>query len=324
MILGEKIAELRKRSGWSQEELAGKLNVSRQSVSKWESSMSVPELDKILLLSEIFEVSTDYLLKDDKEEDYVPGMPETSALRKVTMEEAQAFIQVRKEAALCIPAGIAACILSPVPLFLLNGAAETGRIGLSKDFAGGIGAAVLLLIVAAAVGNFIMFGRKLDRYEWMETEEFELGYGIAGMVRERLEAEGASFARNTALGVGLCILGAVPLLLAGAAADSGEMVHVAALVFLLVLVSAGVFLLVGTEYRKGSYEQLLQEGEYTKEEKEVSRIVGRIAAVYWCVASAAYVGWSFVTWGWHYTWILWPVAGILFGAVVGIVRMRRK
>ena len=70
MILGEKIMELRKRNGWSQEELAGKLNVSRQSVSKWESSMSVPELDKVLQLSEIFEVSTDYLLKDDKEEDY--------------------------------------------------------------------------------------------------------------------------------------------------------------------------------------------------------------------------------------------------------------
>ena len=74
MILGEKIMELRKRNGWSQEELAGKLNVSRQSVSKWESAMSVPELDKVLQLSEIFEVSTDYLLKDDREEDYVPGV----------------------------------------------------------------------------------------------------------------------------------------------------------------------------------------------------------------------------------------------------------
>ena len=98
MILGEKIMELRKRNGWSQEELAGKLNVSRQSVSKWESSMSVPELDKVLQLSEIFEVSTDYLLKDDKEEDYVPGRPETPSVRKVTMEEAQEFIAVRKEA----------------------------------------------------------------------------------------------------------------------------------------------------------------------------------------------------------------------------------
>ena len=51
MVLADKIMRLRKRQGWSQEELASRLNVSRQSVSKWESAMSVPELDKILMLS---------------------------------------------------------------------------------------------------------------------------------------------------------------------------------------------------------------------------------------------------------------------------------
>ena len=64
MILADKIAELRKKNGWSQEELAGQLGVSRQSVSKWESASSMPDLDKILKMSEIFGVSTDYLLKD--------------------------------------------------------------------------------------------------------------------------------------------------------------------------------------------------------------------------------------------------------------------
>ena len=190
MILGEKIMELRKKNGWSQEELAGKLKVSRQSVSKWESAMSVPELDKVLQLSEIFEVSTDYLLKDDKEEDYVPGNPETAAMRKVTMEEAQEFIRVRKEASLWIPAGVAACILSPAPLFLLLGMWEEGRLMISEDMASGIGFALVLLIVAAAVGNFILTGMKLGKYEWMEKEEFELCYGIAGMVKEAAKAHG--------------------------------------------------------------------------------------------------------------------------------------
>ena len=84
MILAEKIMHLRKKNGWSQEELAGKLNVSRQSVSKWESAMSVPDLDKILLMSEIFEVSTDYLLKDDRtEEDFVSGNPDGEETRKI-------------------------------------------------------------------------------------------------------------------------------------------------------------------------------------------------------------------------------------------------
>ena len=52
MILADKITDLRKKNGWSQEELAGKLGVSRQSVSKWESAASIPDLDKIMSFSE--------------------------------------------------------------------------------------------------------------------------------------------------------------------------------------------------------------------------------------------------------------------------------
>ena len=65
MNLAEKIMNLRRQKGWSQETLAEKLDVTRQSVSKWESAQSVPDLDKILALSELFGVTTDYLLKEN-------------------------------------------------------------------------------------------------------------------------------------------------------------------------------------------------------------------------------------------------------------------
>ena len=68
MILADKIIENRKKNGWSQEELAEKLGVSRQSVSKWESAQAIPDMKKILQLSEVFGVSTDYLMKDEIEE----------------------------------------------------------------------------------------------------------------------------------------------------------------------------------------------------------------------------------------------------------------
>ena len=67
MILADKIIEERKRNGWSQEELAEKLGVSRQSVSKWESAQSVPDLNRIIKMAELFGVTTDYLLKDEIE-----------------------------------------------------------------------------------------------------------------------------------------------------------------------------------------------------------------------------------------------------------------
>ena len=66
MNLPEKIQTLRKEKQLSQEELAEKLDISRQSVSKWESGLAMPEIDKLIILSEIFEVTTDYLLKDSE------------------------------------------------------------------------------------------------------------------------------------------------------------------------------------------------------------------------------------------------------------------
>lgn len=63
MTLADRIQQLRKQRGISQEELADQVGVSRQAVSKWESGQSLPDLDKIILLSDYFEVTTDYLLK---------------------------------------------------------------------------------------------------------------------------------------------------------------------------------------------------------------------------------------------------------------------
>ena len=75
MMIAEKIMKLRKAQGWSQEELAARLGVSRQSVSKWESMASMPDLDKILKMSELFGVSTDYLLKDNAAEEETRAAP---------------------------------------------------------------------------------------------------------------------------------------------------------------------------------------------------------------------------------------------------------
>lgn len=85
MIFADKLITLRKKAGWSQEELAEKLNVTRQSVSKWEGAQSVPDIDKILQLSCLFGVTTDYLLKDDAAEpeyteDDTSSLPRRNAL----------------------------------------------------------------------------------------------------------------------------------------------------------------------------------------------------------------------------------------------------
>lgn len=67
-MLADKIIFLRKQQNWSQEELAYKLDVSRQTISKWESGQNMPEIEKLLLLSEIFNVSINFLIKNDENE----------------------------------------------------------------------------------------------------------------------------------------------------------------------------------------------------------------------------------------------------------------
>ena len=76
MTFSDKLIALRRKAGWSQEELAERMNVSRQSVSKWESAQSMPDIDKIVQLSSLFGVTTDYLLKDGQD-DPQPAAAET-------------------------------------------------------------------------------------------------------------------------------------------------------------------------------------------------------------------------------------------------------
>lgn len=78
MKLSEKILTLRKKSGWSQEELAERLDVSRQAISRWESGSALPDANNILLLSKLFGVTTDYLLNDDYQSDN--DLPKVQAL----------------------------------------------------------------------------------------------------------------------------------------------------------------------------------------------------------------------------------------------------
>ena len=134
MILAEKITVLRKRNGWSQEELAEKLGVSRQSISKWESAQSTPDLNRILAMSALFDVSTDTLLKDEEELQELPvvtGGTELNAevttpakeipepLRSVSMEEANRYLQLKAVASGRIAIGVMLCILSPVLLSIM-------------------------------------------------------------------------------------------------------------------------------------------------------------------------------------------------------------
>lgn len=366
MQLSEKIMDLRKRSGWSQEELAERLGISRQSVSKWETGESVPDLERIIRMSELWQVSTDYLLKenaalegdtstersscadgprteDDPRQDGPWDMPggrtasgtsgyefaskqvseSASSVHEVTRAEALDFLEVSRYASPRMAFGVMLCILSPICLILLGAFSESpvlfgGVVYLQDNLAGGIGLTVLLIFVAVAVGIFLTTGMQLSAYEYMEKEVLSVPEDVLAEVSGRRADYESTFRGSITAGVLLCVLGAIPLFLSSAFSDA-DFAMAVGLCILLVLVAVGVFFLVSAGIIHGSFEKLLQTGDYAPEKKRANKKMGMIAGVFWCGVVSLYLLMSFTTMSWARTWIIFPVAGVLFGGISALI-----
>ena len=325
MILADKIVSLRKKAGWSQEELAEKLGVTRQSVSKWEGAQSVPDMDKVVTMSRLFGVTTDYLLKDELEEEppCAAAEDEEPPLRRVTMKQASTYLALRKAAAPKIAVATALCIISPVTLILLSGMSEVQRSLISENAATGIGLCVLLGLVAIAVSIFLRTAAQVREFKFLEDEPFETEYGVAGMVRQRQQEYKETHTRLTTVGVVLCVLAAVPLFAAMCLRGS-DLLYVAAVCTLLVLVAIGCLALVTSGVYQGATEQLLEEGDYTRPQKKHHKLMGTVTMIYWLTATAVFLIYTYGPSGNAQPqsgWIIWAVAGVLYAAVMGIVRI---
>ena len=323
MILADKIMTLRKKDGWSQEELAQQLNVTRQSVSKWEGAQSVPDLDKIVQMSRIFGVSTDYLLKDELEElEPASSLAEQLPRRRVSMEEASRYLELRRAAAPKLALATFLCVISPITLILLGGLSEySARI--TENTAAGIGLIVLIVLVAAAVGIFLSSSAQVREFAFLETEPFETEYGVSGMVRQRRQDFQPAANRLNLVGTLLCIVSVLPLFLSLCLSGS-DLMYVGAVCLLLGFVALACLAFVYAGTQTGAMEKLLEEGDYTRQRKSKSRLVGTVSVCYWLVVTAIFMFYTFGPFGngqAKYSWFIWAIAGVLYAAVVAVLRL---
>ncbi|MCL1080273.1 helix-turn-helix domain-containing protein [Parashewanella spongiae] len=193
MILADKIIRLRKQLGWSQEELAEKMKVSRQSVSKWESTNSIPDLNRIILLAEIFEVSTDFLLKDDQETCDSRSPAKEPNTTQINLEQALHYVQSKVEISELITKGVMFCLCSAAPLFFFLAMAETNRLNLTSDVATIIGVVSILLMVSIGVSFFIRTNQYEDDISLIDNEPFELAYGVHSAFTDKLQKFRATY-----------------------------------------------------------------------------------------------------------------------------------
>ena len=330
MILADKIIDLRKKAGWSQEELAEKLAVTRQSVSKWEGAQSIPDMDKVVQMSRLFGVTTDYLLKDEIEtaEPTVTEDDRRPPLRRVTIGEASDYLALRRTAAPKMALATMLCIFSPIALIGLAAVSElsASAFPLREETAAGIGLCVLMILVAIAVTLFLSCGNKAKEYEFLEKEPFETEYGVTGMVKERQKAFKPTYDRMNTIGTVLCVLSFVPLF-AVMALMHEDFFMTMAVCLLLAVVGIGVYFFVygGTIY--SSMEKLLEEGDYTRREKSQKNITGPVSVIYWLAVTAVFLIYTFGPNGNgqpRYSWIIWAVAGVLYAAVLAVVKLIRS
>lgn len=378
MLLSEKIMSLRKRNGWSQEELAQQLGVSRQSVSKWESMASMPDIQKIMAMSELFGVSTDYLLKDELEElpataiaaDYAvssvqSGSSEPAAAStvgstadspdgdtasesstddastsktvapklSVSLDTATEYLDAIARTSRPTAGAITLFILGPALLVSLATYSEDALyfdpMHISPDAMGIAGICIMMLFIAAGVGLLILQDMKLAKFKQLKEASLELQYGVEAAVRRRAESTESLRYVQQAAGVCLTILSAIPFLIAsyyGTGLTFALGFFVAA-----ILVSLGVYLLVYSGILRDGYRVLLQEGDFSHDEKSNKRDSKSAALKYRPIARAyfgtitlLYVGYSFITKDWKSSWIIWPVSALLYHIIISILNALKK
>lgn len=324
MILADKIISLRKKNGWSQEELAEKMQVSRQAVSKWESAQAAPNLEKILMLSHLFGVTTDYLLKDEVEDEKFTDGADIEPVKHITLDWANEFLEWRKSASVQIATGVFFCITAVIPLLLLGAASEVPSYDLSENYAAGIGLMAMLIILVIATAIFIFCGMKNAPYDFLEKEPFEMEYGVLGMVKERQKAYRGTYIACNIIGACLCILSPIPLLMGAFTEDVFFTMTMLTGTILLAGIGSVFFIISGIRW--ASMQKLLEEGEYAPSEKKKNRIKETVGTIYWLAITAIYLGWSFSSNAngrpnWKDTWIVWPIAGVLFAAVMSFCNL---
>ena len=315
MILADKIIRLRKRFRMSQEELAEKMSVSRQAVSKWESAGAIPDLDKILKLGELFGVTTDYLLKDEIEDEEFTEEGEASSVKRVSLDEANTYLEERRRASWKIALATFLCIISPITLFILGAVTEIEGVGITEELMGIIGLSALFFFILCAVPMFIYCGFKNEPYAYLDkSTAFELEYGVKGIVTERKNRFRDIYVRYNIIASCICIFSPIPLIISGFA--NNGLLSAIMLGVTMFIVGMGVFIFIVVGIQNGSMQRLLEEGEFTKEEKRKNGLKEAVVFAYWGILTAGYLAWSFLSGDWHISWLVFAVGGVLFPIVM--------
>lgn len=280
----------------SQEALAGELNVSRQAVSKWETGEGYPELDKLIIISELFDVSLDYLIKD--KDDVSSESIETRYY--MSTQKIEEYLYQKRVFARNIALSIATIILSVnLPILLDSSQYEN------------IGAFLFIAIVAIAIVVLIMTGIKYSDYFELEEKEIFIDSQDLEVLRNEQVDFKSKFGIGIAAGVGMIVLSVAFVILIEDILHNDKF----AVIQLMVAVAIAVYLFITLVIKDSSYKFLIQNELYLKEKKEEDNSLYSMTMP---LAAMIYLLIGFVYRLWHPGWIVFPVTAIITGMIESV------
>lgn len=240
----------------------------------------------------------------------------------VTMDEARGYAEAQRRTRFRLSTAVMLFVLSPAALISLPSAAESGLVPITPDAGAFIGILMILVLVAIGVMLIITTARETGRYKRIGEGRFSANPEVTRWAQALAEQHERGRIRALQIAIALWILSPIPLiafaLLMGDAPER-DFWTVIGVVLVLVIVATGLGILLPKSWAHTVAEELERGtgrgGLMDDDDDEEHSIVGVIAAFYWPLLTAIYLGWSFLGNSWYISWIVWPIGAVLFGAI---------
>lgn len=246
----------------------------------------------------------------------INNMPVTQNLRTVSMDDAESFLSTVHKTSLIDSIAVSICILAAATLIAVLAVFQTSEV------APIVGVACLLTMVAIAVGLFVYTDNLESSWAFLKKEVFQITPSTAIQVKTKQESYKKRSLPINIISIMLYVLAPAWLMLTIALVNiynKNDALILWGVVGLLILVAIATFGVILTSSRKESYKILLQEDDYTPENKEIKNHSGVIAAIWWPITTAIFLAWGFLgNGGFAISWVVWPISGVLFGAIMAL------
>lgn len=253
-----------------------------------------------------------------------PAQPQATApaYPTLTREEAEAYANARRENDPRLAVGVALCVVAPGLLITLSTLGGAGVIPLGENLGSLIGIIAMLVLIAIGVMFIVRRSQALEPHSRLAQGKFTRSPAVERWARDLAGEHGAKRTLRLQIAIVLWILAALPILITSllpgiSERDSGAWGAVG-VAGTLVMVAAGLLVFLPSNWANDTAELIAKGGKAAAGEPDDEHsLVGVIASIYWPLTVAAFLAWSFIGNAWDRSWIIWPIAGVLFGAIAG-------